>query len=98
MNTPTRDITPEEVVEQVRHLTVRLAGLEDEVSALRANTNAKIPPGWALSNYTCVARPELSICRDSVSGLWVVWDGRGGKLGEDADLGRLAARFVSGGP
>lgn len=65
------------VTEAIEHLRDRVAALE---RALRHQP----PPGWEPSNYTCTDRPELTLCRDCVTGRWSVWGS-----------GRLAAEGAS---
>ncbi len=47
---------------------------QDRADRTVAEIAARLPPvGWRPSNLTCDARPELSLCRDCVTGRWSIW-------------------------
>ena len=80
--------TLEQVVEQVERLT-------DEASTMRAILAQVIerllPLGWEAANLTCSSDPRVSMCRDAVSGRWMVWQGPALVATGDTPSGAAAA-------
>ena len=66
-----REMTPEEMAEQLRELAREVHTLQEQLRVVEA----RLPPaGWEAGNYICTANPRLAMCINVVTGEWAAWD------------------------